>query len=82
MENLAEVEQWRARQEDPANNPSSMWRNYQKSASQRDKRDAARKPNRLQEVVIEQREHIAELEATIEVLRDENQRLSRRTRGR
>jgi hypothetical protein len=60
-----------------------VWRNYQKSASQRDRRDAARKPSRLEEALIELqavREHNAELEAAIEALRDENQRLKRRAR--
>ena len=42
MENYADVEEWRAKQEDPGdlNHPSRVWTKYQRSAKQTDERDA------------------------------------------
>jgi hypothetical protein len=74
------------------NHPSAVLRHWKRSSGSQDRRHAQRGPSeveRLREELMLAREEIerlrerdAELEATIEVLRDENQRLSRRTRGR
>src|SRR5262249_39004036 len=78
MENLADVEEWRAKQKDPAdlNHPSRVWTKYQRSSKQQDRRDAARKPSRAEQTsgelaaalqtIEEQKAHIAELEAARE----------------
>jgi hypothetical protein len=46
MENLPAVEEWRMLQDNSAelNNSSTVWRKYQKSSKQQDKRYAERKP--------------------------------------
>jgi hypothetical protein len=55
MEHLDEVQQWREKQDDPAslNNPSTVWRAFQKSGKQQDKRDQDRKPSAQAQVKAE-----------------------------
>jgi hypothetical protein len=78
MENLAAVEEWRAKQDDPddLNHPSRVWLKYQRSSTQadertqkeRERRRAERKASQTQELEAAL-ERIRELEAEIESLK-------------
>jgi hypothetical protein len=78
MENLAAVEEWRAKQHDPddLNHPSRVWQKYQRSSTQadertqkeREKRRAERRESQTHELEAAL-ERIRELEAEIEHLK-------------
>jgi hypothetical protein len=78
MENLAAVEEWRAKQPDPddLNHPSRVWQKFQRSSTQadertqqlREQRRAERKLSANQELEAAQ-EQIRELEAEIDALK-------------
>jgi hypothetical protein len=78
MENLAAVEEWRAKQDDPddLNHPSRVWLKYQRSSTQadertqkeRERRRAERRESASQELEAAQ-ERIRELEAELEHLK-------------
>jgi hypothetical protein len=78
MENLAAVEEWRAKQDDPddLNHPSRVWQKYQRSSTQadertqkeREKRRAERRESQTHELEAAL-ERIRELEAEIESLK-------------
>jgi chromosome segregation ATPase len=76
MEHREAVEEWRQRQRNPSslNNPDHVWRGFQKSAYWQDRRDANRKPSRLEVALAAALAHIEELDAVMEPLREEIER--------
>ena len=69
MENLAAVEEWRAKQNDPddLNHPSRVWQKYQRSSTQADERTQKERERRK----AERRESATqELEAALEQVRE------------
>ena len=77
MENLEAVERWRALQDHPddLNNPSYVWKRFQKSSAQQDKRDAERKPSPAEQALMAR---VAELEAALAAANEAVERLSGR----